>query len=975
MSSAAAFNRGNSTYAEGVTTTTNGVGTADGGESKVYSNENCLTRCVAWGLEAVEEGFGSFGKFTARYPWTVILVSSLICGLCSIGFLRFETESRPEELWVLQGTEALTDEDYVSSVWNNRVRFNLYYATARGGVSITSPAAIQRLYDLHQRVLVINVSASSNTDEFPGKWDYERACLRTGDTCATTTVLDLFDYDEAVIASLTEEEIIRRINNDSFYVLESGREFSKDDIIGFDGDGNIRAYRGVYVLDEHAVERDGERTDVVGEPWEAEGIDIFRGDNSPLETFPQFASSWSEEFGRAIEQDSNSLTIAFIIIIVYLFLTLGRRDKVDCMMGLSMTAVISIGMALAASWGLASAFGEFYSPLHGIIPFLLVGLGVDDAFILVTHYQQALEKGDKGTGYEEAIEMAMRTGGMSILITSLTDFLAFAIGSTTNIPALSSFCVYAGLGVVFDFFFQVTFFMACLTLDARRAHAKRLDIALCCKDGDEVFQPYRSPARGFCCLRCKAVKQDVSTPVFREYGKLLMTWPARIGVLMAFLTLIGLSSFGVNQMETNFRADWFLPPDSYLRDSIDVANEFFTQTTVFDVYIKDIDYFARQEELNSVGRFLTSSREVVPETSDFWYSGYLSWAAETQPYSSAYNASINAVTNATLFYTGLQAFLNSSEGERFGGDIQFIDDMDPVAGIFATRSAAQIGQSEFSGTGQERYEAMQNLRSDLSDAMNYDDARVFATEFIFWERFGFIREELVKNLGIALGVMATIVFLLLYSAPVVFSVVMAIGATVLDVFGLAYFWGVQINFVVTIFLLIAVGLSVDYSAHIGHAFKEARGPADERARKALLTTGPPVFNAIFSTFLAILVLANAQTYVFQVFFQMFTLTTVLGGFHGLVVLPVVLSFLGGDSLDEDDNGIEKFKGAAAFHGRNSAHPESYPAKKRAGFDMWAVKGRGDSKINGETEMAVTVTQQEILAEAKAGIDDGNDSQV
>ena len=69
--------------------------------------------------------------------------------------------------------------------------------------------------------------------------------------------------------------------------------------------------------------------------------------------------------------------------------------------------------------------------------------------------------------------------GVSITITSLTDFAAFAISATTSLPALSSFCVYAAFGVFFLFLFQILFFSAFLALDARRQNASRPD-CLCC---------------------------------------------------------------------------------------------------------------------------------------------------------------------------------------------------------------------------------------------------------------------------------------------------------------------------------------------------------------------------------------------------------------------------------------------------------------------------------------------------------------
>ena len=44
-----------------------------------------------------------------------------------------------------------------------------------------------------------------------------------------------------------------------------------------------------------------------------------------------------------------------------------------------------------------------------------------------------------------------------------------------------------------------------------------------------------------------------------------------------------------------------------------------------------------------------------------------------------------------------------------------------------------------------------------------------------------------------------------------------------DVAGLMYFWGLTIDTVTTINLLIAIGLTVDYSAHIAHTFMTSVG--------------------------------------------------------------------------------------------------------------------------------------------------------
>ena len=66
----------------------------------------------------------------------------------------------------------------------------------------------------------------------------------------------------------------------------------------------------------------------------------------------------------------------------------------------------------------------------------------------------------------------------------------------------------------------------------------------------------------------------------------------------------------------------------------------------------------------------------------------------------------------------------------------------------------------------------------------------------------------------------------------------------------------------------------------------------ERAKNSLTKIGPAVTNGGMTTFLSVIVLCGSQTHVFITIFKIFFLTVIFGLFHGVVLLPVILCYLG-----------------------------------------------------------------------------------
>lgn len=103
----------------------------------------------------------------------------------------------------------------------------------------------------------------------------------------------------------------------------------------------------------------------------------------------------------------------------------------------------------------------------------------------------------------------------------------------------------------------------------------------------------------------------------------------------------------------------------------------------------------------------------------------------------------------------------------------------------------------------------------------------YSPRFYDYESYVVFAKE--ANLNVILALIAVLVVLLVFTGNVTISlfVLMCVGLVDLFLFGLLTFWETTLNSVTIVNVVIAIGLAVDYSAHIGHAYLTIDPPSHD----------------------------------------------------------------------------------------------------------------------------------------------------
>lgn len=596
--------------------------------------------------------------------------------------------------------------------------------------------------------------------------------------------------------------------------------------------------------------------------------------------------------------------------------------------------ILVVACSVLASMGFYSWIGIPSSlVILQVVPFLVLAVGADNIFIFVLEYQRDVRR--PGETRQEQIGRVLGCVAPSMLLCSLSESVCFFLGALSTMPAVKSFALYAALAVLMDFVLQMTAFVALLSLDARRQDNNHCELLCCVKVSTQCP---KKPNKGFLMPFMK-----------KYYAPVLLHRYTRIIVMLVFIFMLCGSLFLMMNVKVGLDQELAMPQDSYMLTYFQYLYKYFeVGVPVYFVTKKGFDFtsvegmnavcssvgcdqFSLTQKIQYATNYPELSYVAIPANS--WMDDFIDWLNPGSKCCRLYTSGPSMGQFCPANQTGLVC-LKKCLKEPEDGIIRptveefnhFLPDFltnrpdlqcpkgglgaydkavvrDESGEIIASRFMAYhtplTNSQEFTAALQKARELAYNITLGMRKIPETSpDFEVFPYTItnVFYEQYLTIVNEGLFNISICL-LPTFVVCCLLLGLDLRSGLLnlLTIIMIVVDTVGVMTLWGIDYNAVALINLVTAVGISVEFVSHMTRSFALSIKPTRvTRAAEATAKMGSAVFAGVAMTNLpGILVLALAKAQLIQIFFFRLNLViTLLGMAHGLIFLPVLLSYFG-----------------------------------------------------------------------------------
>jgi len=569
----------------------------------------------------------------------------------------------------------------------------------------------------------------------------------------------------------------------------------------------------------------------------------------------------SAELGNVIA-DSLLIVTPAAILLILVFLVFAYRDPVDLLIG-----VLSLALAVVWTFGFMGLTGIPFSQMLIAVPPLLLAVGIDFGIHTVNRYR---EERVEGVEPRPSMRTTIRQLLVAFFIVTGTTVLGFSANLVSSLGPIRNFGLVAAVGIVF------TFLIFGIFLPAAKVVADRLR------------ERYSLPEFG-------------STPVGSEgsaLGEVL-----RVGVAVArrapklFLVVVLVSTAGAGVygagVDTSFQTEDFLPPEEQPAWLQELPEPFAPGTYTVT---RDLNYLEdnfESTEGSSVTVYVEGNmrRDSVLES--------MARAAEEPP--DAFVTRDRAATGTSIV-TIIQGYADRDPEfarlvERNDANANGIPD-DNLERIYDYLLASPAGDraSRYITEDYSSARVEFTVKADASQDEVVADARELTADYrteatatgqtvVFKDISDIIFSSAVQSLALALvatGLFLVFIYQVLegrWALGVVNLVPIVVTLAFLAA-GMRYL-SIPLNALTATILSIAIGLGIDYSAHVVHRFvDEYESGADvfTALDYTVRGTGGALLGSMLTTATGMGVLALA-------------ITPVLGQFGVVTALSIGLSFL------------------------------------------------------------------------------------
>jgi len=624
--------------------------------------------------------------------------------------------------------------------------------------------------------------------------------------------------------------------------------------------------------------------------WEQNYLDFMERvqDNYPFKLAYFADRSTDDLVHQAGQADAILIVTGYFAMIVFGCITLIRYDALQSRLVLGFGGMLMVILSIVGAMGFSAMVGIVFVPtIVQVLPFLALGMGTYDMFILAFAFQYL-----PGETVPSMIGELMKECGPRLLLTALTNIIVFGIGANIPLRAVNLFSGAMCIVVLFNFLILVVAFTALISLHAERIHRDKID-CICCFQAPSkhtAISPHQDDQIGW-------------LPI--KFAQFAFWWPTKILCIIGAAVIFGVAMWGATRIEIGLPLSDIVPKDSAAYNFLSAREQsygsypsyLFTRLNINMTDPLIIGELLRLEsELQKVG----GMDQGTPIYSTSWLDKFLWFCNQSSgcPQQGNYpNRTIERITktghetttnfwpNGTHFYYWLNLyFTTTSDGPYYQ---QYVN-LNPDGTILSSRiSMVQAG-----------LDSDQKIVNFIKDTRKITDASFipcFPGGFLFdlYEQYVHVHEQLTSNLGYtALGVLGVSFFFLLHPAAVFINVCM-IGLTLAECYGFLALFHLKLNGVSVVNLVLAIGLIVVPTEHITRVFMVTPGTTTDRARRALGKMVFPMAFATISTFLGELPMEFAKFPYFRLyFFYQYVIIGLLTLFNSFLALPYLLEYFG-----------------------------------------------------------------------------------